>query len=110
MEQGIAMIQTPRIRKSFLILIPLVLSACSSGDNRRAYSDREIQLIDKAITYYGGDTEEKRAIILRDTVPTVVKLPEMSCVAFTLRKNVIGLESVVCFDAESGAVTVDHTE
>ena len=59
-------------------------------------------VVDKALAIYSGGGKLPLKEVERRVYPVVVHLPKMTCVGLNLRVGMVGGDTTLCFDDESG--------
>lgn len=97
---------------SRLSVVPLLLlaTACSMPGVMREASPDEQALIDRAVELQVGTEDAGRAALLGASIPVVVYLPDLVCVAFKVKRSALGGEQTVCFSRADGSVASNHVE
>lgn len=94
----------------FLAFIIFLTVSYTESNQIRGNSLNEEQWVDRAIGLQVGSSERGREALLQASVPVVVYLPELVCVAFKLKRRALGGEITVCFSRADGSVVINHNE
>lgn len=88
----------------------LMATSCVSANGLRAPSPNEQLWIERAIQVQVGPSEQGREALLEASIPVLVYLPDLICVAFKLRRSALGGETTVCFSRADDSVVINHAE